>query len=121
MTEAARITSQSHAEVGRGQVIFIPDRKGDHCPGFGDVSLLAGGCENAGDKAVPFAYNGNFLVHGDPPLHLLTGSSQTVFGKMVIPKDTTASCAGMKLRPIAAAHPIGDEILVKASSRFLSP
>ncbi len=42
LTEAAKITAQWHAEVGHGQVIFIPNEKGDHCPGFQAVPLLSG-------------------------------------------------------------------------------
>lgn len=42
VTEAAEITAQSRAEIGQGQVILIPDQKGNHCPGFVTPSRIRG-------------------------------------------------------------------------------
>ncbi len=36
------MSSQSPAAAAQGQVIFIPNGKGDHCPGFGAVPMLSG-------------------------------------------------------------------------------
>lgn len=91
LTEPAQITAQSLGEVGQGQVIFIPNEKGYHCPGFRVVPLLPGFCESCGIKPAPFAHMSDYLFHADRPVHLLVRSSKSVFGKMVIPKDLTLS------------------------------
>lgn len=93
----------------------MPNEKRDHCPGSGAVPLLAGLCEHIGGKSAPFAHMSDDLFHGDRPVHLLTRSSNSVFGKMVIVKDTTLSCPGMKLLPVVSAYPIGNEIPEKSA------
>lgn len=69
--EAAYIALQSPTQVGQAEVLFIPDQSRDHRTGFGAVPLLPGFCENPEAKPVAFAGMGDYLFHGDPPLHLL--------------------------------------------------
>jgi len=102
-------------------VIFIPNEKRYHGPGFGAVPLFAGIRENVRGKTVPFAHMSDYLFHGDQPFQVLTRSQNSVFGEMVIPKDPPLSCAEMKLFPVATAYSIGNEIPVKSSCCLLSP
>jgi hypothetical protein len=93
----------------------MPDQERYHCPGFRSVPLLPGFCECRSLNPVPFAHSTDYVFNGDRPFHLRTHPAKSVFGKTVVPKDSTLCCARMKLFPVAIAYPIGDEIPVEPS------
>ena len=48
--EAAQITAQSRAEVGQGQVTFIPKHKGDRCRASEQFRFLPGSARTSGSS-----------------------------------------------------------------------